>query len=171
MRHEKQFLLDEILDKIHSSKGFLILRYAFSAHKAREFRDLLAKEKGELEVVRKRVFFKAVEKAGITLHSNPFDGHIGVIFFEDPLAVSKATIKYSEDNEKAIEVLAGHIEGASCSAEEVEALAKLPSLPEMRAQFLGLLEAPMAQTLAVFEAVMTSVPYCLEEKAKLEQNT
>ena len=33
-------------------------------------------------------------------------------------------------------------------------ISKLPGKDEMRAQFLGLLEAPMAQTLAVMEAVI-----------------
>ena len=40
------------------------------------------------------------------------------------------------------------------------------SKDEMRAQFLGLLEAPLAQTLAVMDAVLSSVVYCLDNKSK-----
>ena len=53
-----------------------------------------------------------------------------------------------------------------CTAADVEAIAKLPNLNEMRAQFLGLLEAPMAQNAQVVHAVLASVLYCLEEKGK-----
>ena len=63
-------------------------------------------------------------------------------------------------------MLGGLIEGAICSAEYVEAIAKLPGIQEMRAQFLGLLEAPMAQTARAFHAILASILYCLEEKCK-----
>ena len=53
-------------------------------------------------------------------------------------------------------------------ASDVERLSKLPSKDEMRAQFLSVLEAPMSQTLAVMEALLTSVPYCLDNKCKQE---
>jgi large subunit ribosomal protein L10 len=50
----------------------------------------------------------------------------------------------------------------------VELISKLPTLLEMRAQFLGLLEAPMTQTLGTIQAMLTSVIYCLDNKAKKE---
>ena len=49
---------------------------------------------------------------------------------------------------------------------DVESLSKLPGKDEMRAQLLAYLEAPMAQTLAVMDALLTSVVYCLENKSK-----
>lgn len=168
MRAEKQLLLDEVKEKIEESNGFIIARYqAFTAVKAREFRDLVAKANADFEIVRKRVFVKAAESVGIKLNTSDYKGHIGVIFAkDDALKVSKLTVKYSEENGKAIEVLGGQIDGQICSAQDVEAIAKLPSLNELRAELLGLFEAPMSQTLAVLEAALTSVPYCLEEKAK-----
>ncbi len=168
MRAEKELLLEEVKDKIEESEGFLIASYKnFNAPKARALRDLVAEANADFEVVRKRVFVKAAEAAGIRLSANDYDGHIGVIFVkEDVTKVTKLAIKYSEENERTIQILGGRIDGQVCSAEDVEAIAKLPSMNEMRAELLGLFEAPMAQTLAALEAVMTSVPYCLEEKAK-----
>ena len=48
-------------------------------------------------------------------------------------------------------------------------MSKLPSKDEMRAQFLGTLEAPMAQTLAVMDALLTSVVHCLNNKVQLDE--
>jgi len=171
MRNEKQLLLDEVKEKIEGSKGFIIARYRdFTAGKARSFRDLVAQASGDFEIVRKRVFVKAAEAAGIKLTVADYKGHIGVIFAnEDTTKVSKLAVKYSEENDKAIEVVGGHIDGIVCTGEEIEAIAKLPSLEELRAELLGLFEAPMAQTLAAINAVLTSVPCCLEEKAKKSQ--
>jgi large subunit ribosomal protein L10 len=54
------------------------------------------------------------------------------------------------------------------NAADVEIMSQLPSKDVMRAQFLGLLEAPMAQTLAVMEALISSVVYCLDNKIELD---
>jgi large subunit ribosomal protein L10 len=168
MREEKQLLLDEIKEKIEDANGFVALGYkAFSAAKARAFRDQVADLGGEFEVVRKRVFVKATETLGIPFNVKMLSGHVGIVFArQDMTALIKGVVKYGEDNDNAVAVLGGHIDGALCSAEDVEVIAKLPSLNEMRAQFVGLLEAPMAQSAQVFHAVLASVLYCLEEKGK-----
>ncbi len=168
MRAEKQLLLDEIKEKIDGSNGFIVASYKdFSAARAREFRDHVAEAGGEFEVVRKRVFIKAALESGIEFDVKALGGHVGIIFSQDDVTqVAKSTVKYSDSNEKSIAVLGGQIEGEFCSAEEIEAIAKLPSLPELRAQLLGLFEAPMSQTVGAMQAALTSILYCVEEKSK-----
>ncbi len=168
MREEKQLLLDEIKEKIEDSAGFVALHYKqFTASRARTFRDQIVGMGGEFEVVRKRVFVKAAADLGIPFNVKLLTGHVGVIFArEDATTLIKGVVKYGEENNNAVTVLGGHIDGALCSAEDVQAIAKLPTINEMRAQFLGLLEAPMAQNAQVIHAVLASVLYCLEEKGK-----
>jgi len=171
MREEKQLLLDEIKEKIETSKGFIVAQYQnLTAPRARELRHLLADAEAEFEVVRKRVFSKAVEAAGIRLIDVDLQGHIGIVFAHgDTTAAVKKVVQYGDENEKAVAVLGGIIDGTACSAEEVEAIAKLPSLNVLRAQLLGLFEAPMSQTVGALQAVMTSILYAMEEKSKKEK--
>lgn len=166
MRQEKQLLLDEIKEKIEESSAFILTKYQnFTADKARNFRDILAKSNGDFEVVRKRVFIKAAEAAGIKLEASAFEGHVAVIFAkEDVVEVSKAALKFGEDTESAVEIIGGHLEGQFYNAADVKTIARLPGKQEMQAQFLGLLEAPLSQTLATLEAILTSLPHCLENK-------
>jgi len=168
MRAEKQLLLDEIKDKIEGSKGFVALNYQnFTSARARDFRGKMADVGGEFEVVRKRIFVKAAESLGLQFDAKQLKGHVGIVFAcEDATAVVKGAVKFGEDNDKTVTVLGGHIDGAVCTAEDVEAIAKLPGLQEMRAQLLGLLEAPMAQTAQIHHAILASVLYCIEEKGK-----
>lgn len=170
MRAEKQFLLDEIKEKIEKSNGFVVACYQnFTPAQAREFRDQIAEVDGEFEVVKKRVLIKAASTLGIEFEDGSFEGHVGVLFAsEDPLPIAKKAVKYGEDNSDAIRVLAGHMEGQVMSAEEVVAVAKLPSKDELRAQIVGLFEAPMSQTVGVMNAIMTSIMHCLEAKANKE---
>jgi large subunit ribosomal protein L10 len=169
MRQEKQLLLKEVKNQIKHFDSFMIMRYlGLTANKANEFRREVAKTGGGVEVMRKRMLVKAAEAAGITLDVDALPGHIGLVYAgTDPIETTKLVFKFSQDNDKKIEVIGGRFEGLLYSAADVEKLSKLPSRDEMRAQFLGLLEAPMAQTLAVMDALLTSVVHCLDNKCKL----
>ena len=168
MRAEKQLLLDEIKGKIEASQAFILTRYnQMNPDIAYAFRSLLGETGGDFEVVRKRVLCKAAEASECILDENILKGHIGVVFAtQDPVQTAQAVFKFGKDNEGLFEVIGGRFEGSFYSAEDVERLSKLPSKQEMRAQFLGLLEAVPAQTLGVIDALLVSVVYCLENKSK-----
>lgn len=168
MRAEKQLLLDEIKGKINKSNSFILTKYAsLKANTSNTLRDELAKAGAEMEVVRKRVFVKAAESLGIILDVKNLEGHIGVVFTEsDPIEATKAVMQFGKNNEKAIQVIGARLDGTLYHAADVEKLSKLPGKNEMRAELLGLFEAPMAQTLAVMEALLSSVIYCLDNKSQ-----
>ena len=166
MRKEKQLLLDEIKEMMERSSSLVVTRYQkMNPNLFYDLRVRLSDVGGNFEVVRKRVLIKAAEKASISLDYKDLEGHIGVLFsYDDPIQTTKELVKFSNENEKTFEIILGQFEGKLCSAEDVSAIAKLPSKDEMRSQFLATLEAPMSQTLATMEALLTSVIYCLENK-------
>jgi large subunit ribosomal protein L10 len=168
MRPEKQLLLDEIKDKMAGSKAILFASYKrLAPNAAATFRNNLAKTGGSLEVVKKRVLIKAAQVAGVALDPALLQGHIAVVFAnEDPIQTTKAVFQFSKENEEVLEVIGGRFEGAICTASDVLQISKLPSKDEMRSQFLGTLEAPLSQTLAVIEALLTSVMYCMDNKSQ-----
>lgn len=168
MREEKQLLLNEIKDKIAGSKAIVLTSYKrLAPNKSAEFRLNLSKVGGSVEVVKKRVLVKAAQAADIALDPALLRGHIAVIFADqDPVQMTKVVYQFRKENEDLLEVIGGRFEGAVCSAADMEQISKLPGKDEMRAQFLGTLEAPLSQTLAVVEALLTSVLHCMENKAE-----
>ncbi len=171
MRHDKQLLLDEVKGQIDDSGTFVIMSYSkLSANAANSFRRGVQKLGGGVEVVRKRVLIKAAESAGVKLDLSDMPGHIGLVFARqaDPVTVTKYVFDFGKSEGDAIAVVGGRFEGKLYSGADVEKLSKLPGKDEMRAQFLSVLEAPMSQTLAVMEALLSSVVYCLDNKVKLE---
>lgn len=168
MREEKQLLLDEIKEKIDQSTAMVLTSYQqLSPNMTASFRETLRKQGGTLEVVRKRVLIKAAQAAGISLNVDELEGHIAVIFTQaDPVTTTKLVFQFSKDNEDVLKVLGGQFEGQLVSGKDVEIISKMPGKDEMRAQFLGLLEAPMSQTLAVVEALLSTVMHCLENKSQ-----
>ena len=168
MRSEKQLLLDEIKGELSQGKSVLVTSYReLTVARANQLRKSLRESGGHLEVVRKRVLLKAAKEAGIQLQEEFLKGHVAlVVATRDAVATTKQVFEFSKENNQAIEVLAGWIDGRLYNAKDVEKLSELPDMPTMRAQFLGLLEAPLSQTLAVMEALICSLLYCLENKAK-----
>jgi len=115
------------------------------------------------------MLLKAAEEIGVSFDGEPLPGHIGVIFTgEDAIETVKAVLQFSKDSGDVVKILMGRIDGQMYSVADVEKLSKLPGKDEMRAQFLGLLEAPMAQTLATMDALLCSVVHCLANKAEEE---
>lgn len=169
MRPEKQLLLDEIKGKMDGSTAFILTRYQkMNPNMTSAFRFSLAKAGGEFEVVRKRILMKAAQAAGVALDPAILEGHIAVVFVEqDAVQTTKAVFKFKQDNEDVLEIIGGRFEGRLYSAKDVEQISKLPTKQEMQSQFLGLLEATASQTLGVFDALLTSVVYCLDNKSKL----
>ena len=168
MRPEKQLLLDEIKDKIASSKAMILASYKrLEPNAAAKFRSNLAKTGGGLEVVKKRVLLKAAQVAGVALDPAQLQGHIAIVFAtQDPIQTTKTIYQFCQENEEVLAVIGGRFEGALCSAQDVEQISRLPNKDEMRAQFLSTLEAPLSQTLSVLEALLASVMHCLDNKSK-----
>ena len=174
MRNEKQYLLDEVVGIIEDeSPSFLVTRYeGMKADLSHDFRTELEKHDGSIEVTKKRVCQKAFDKLGIEIDVAGVPGHVALVILgkDDPLGATKATFKFSKANGDVVEVMAGRIDGENFNKDQVKQLSTLPGKDEMRAQFLSLLEAPMADTLSVFQAILASVVYCIDNKVKQEES-
>lgn len=172
MRKEKQLLLDEVTNQIEGVDSFVLVSYkGLTANNANSFRRQICSLGGNFEVVRKRVLLKAAKSLNIDLELKALPGHIGLVFCgPDAIETTKAVFRINNDIGKTLEVIGGRFDGLLYDGTQVETLSKLPGKDEMRAQLLATLEAPMSQTLAVMEALISSVVYCLDNKAKLEDS-
>ena len=169
MRKEKELLLNEIKDKIDRSTAMIVARYdKLEPNQSWQLRELLTKSGGLLEVVRKRVFVKAAEKASVKINESMLSGHIGVVFVNqpDPMGPAKALIKFSKENGNILQVVCGQIDGKIVPGSEVEMLSELPGMDEMRAILLGLFTSPMSQMLSVMEAAIAGPLSVIEQKSE-----
>ena len=166
MRKEKPLFLNEIKEKIDQSKAMIVTSYdKLEPNTSWLLRELLAGSKDQFEVVKKRLFLKAAESSGIKLDGSLLKGHIGVVFVshDDLVASVKKVFKFSESNQNLLQMIFASEEGKITPGSELEILAKLPGLDEMRATLLALFVSPMSQLLSVFEAVMAN-PLSTNEK-------
>jgi len=170
MRREKQFLLDEIKEQLEGSSTFLLTSYQrMDPNLTSEFRLSIFETGGLFKVVKKRVFLRAVAELGISVDTETLKGHIGIVYTgKDTVATTKVIYKFTTDHKGLIEVLGGMFEGKLCSPKDFNEISKLPSQEQMRAEFLGLLEAPMSGTVGAIEALLGGVVSCIDQKAQKE---
>ncbi len=96
-------------------------------------------------------------------------GPVGLAFSPDEVTAAKAVFDFAKQNE-AIEILGGiDSDGVVLSAEEITALAKLPSKQELLGQVVGTVAAPLSGMVRVLNANLSGLVYAL--KAIQEQKT
>ena len=70
---------------------------------------------------------------------------------KDPVAAAKAVAAFAKDNEK-LTIVGGSLNGQTLDADGVKQLAALPSLDELRAKLLALLQTPATRIAGVVQA-------------------
>lgn len=78
-------------------------------------------------------------------------GPIGLATSTDPIAAAKVVIEFAKTNDK-LEIVGGAMGTQVLNAEGVKALAALPSLNEMRATLIGLIQSPATKLATVIQA-------------------
>ena len=80
-----------------------------------------------------------------------FSGPTTVAYSDDPAAAAKVAVSFAKDNDK-FEVIGGGFAGQELSLEQVQALAALPPLDELRAKLVGMISTPATRIAALTAA-------------------
>lgn len=95
-----------------------------------------------------RLALEGTPYAGLSSH---FTGPTAIAFSQDPVAAAKATVEFAKENEKLV-ILAGAMGETLIDANGVKALAALPSLDELRAKLVGMIQTPATRIAGVLQA-------------------
>jgi len=78
-------------------------------------------------------------------------GPVGLATSIDPVAAAKVAVEFAKTNEK-FEIVGGAMGATVLDVEGVKALATMPSLDELRAKIIGLIQAPAQKLASVTQA-------------------
>jgi len=169
-KEDKERLVSELTERLKSSQTLIVADYrGLTNAEIDALRGVLLEQGARFSVVKNTLTRRAAEAAGVDTLLAMLEGPTAIAFLEsggDPAAVAKALA----DTAKTTRVLAikgGLLEGRPVSAEEVEALAKLPSADVVRAQLLGAITAPLTTIVALFNAPLQDLVGLID--ARIEQ--
>ena len=96
--------------------------------------------------------------------SDLFTGPTAMGTSADPVSAAKVLVNFAKENDK-LTVIGGSLDGKVLDKAGVEALAKLPSLDELRAKLVGLLNAPATQVARVTQAPAAKLARVIQARA------
>jgi large subunit ribosomal protein L10 len=106
-----------------------------------EFRKRVKEAGGTVKVAKNSLAKLALKDTGSAGLGDLLKGQTCVAYSKDPISAAKISVKYARENEKLV-ILGGAMGATAMDARAVKALADLPSLDELRARLIGLVQAP-----------------------------
>ncbi|MDR1908106.1 MAG: 50S ribosomal protein L10 [Holosporales bacterium] len=84
-------------------------------------------------------------------------GPTALAFSPDPISAAKVVSKFAESHEGKIQIVGAWMNGQLLNAASVLALAKLPSLNELRSKIVGVIQAPATKIVRTVKEPMGRV--------------
>jgi large subunit ribosomal protein L10 len=105
----------------------------------------------KFKVTKNRLAKIALKETKFEALDEYFIGPTAIAVSEDPVAAAKVAVEFANQNEK-LAIVGGALDADMLDAEGVKALAKLPSLDELRGKIIGLIQAPATKIAGVLQA-------------------
>ena len=80
-----------------------------------------------------------------------FSGPTAIAYSQDPVAAARASVAFSKKNDK-LEIVGGALAGTILDSRGVSELAALPSLDELRAKLLAMINTPATRIAGLMQA-------------------
>ena len=116
-----------------------------------DLRDRMRAEGASFKVTKNRLTRRALEGTKFQDLRDLFTGPTAIAYSENPVSAAKVAVNFAKDNGNLV-VLGGAIGAERLDVDRVKALAALPSLDELRAKFVGLINAPATRIVGVLQA-------------------
>lgn len=94
-----------------------------------------------------------------------FTGPTAIAYSKDPVAAAKAMVEFAKGNDKLV-ILGGSLGKNELNVDGVKALATLPSLDELRAKLVGMIQTPATRIAGVLQAPGGQIARVLAAKAE-----
>jgi len=145
-KQEKEGILAEYTEWLGKSQAIVLVEYTGLTMKDLDAIRARAREAGgEFHVVKNTLVKLALEKAGYSVPADYAEKSTAIGFaFADAPAFAKAITEATRGME-AVKIKGGFMGTELLKPAQVKSLASLPTLPVLRSQLLGVLQAPAAK--------------------------
>ncbi|MBI1333120.1 MAG: 50S ribosomal protein L10 [Armatimonadetes bacterium] len=169
---EKAQVIEQAKEWYSKSAGIIFADYrGLSVKEMQGLRSNLRKTGGEIHVIKNTLFRIA---AGEDVNAFPDEFHNGTTayayVFEDEAGCAKTLLDFAKSSKKLV-VKGGYFGGKTMTANQVEALSKLPPRDVLIAQVIGTIAAPLSQLASTVEAIYAQpirTIYAVADKANGE---
>ena len=151
-RAQKQASIESVNETLKTAQIALVvhnngLTVAQMSELRRKMRDVGA----DFKVSKNRLAKIAAKDTQFESISDLFKGPAAIATSQDPVSVAKGLVDFAKTNEKLV-IVGGAFGAQKLAVKDIETLAKLPSLNELRAKIVGILQTPASRIASVLQA-------------------
>ena len=151
-RAQKQEAIEALKGVFDTSGAVVVTHYmGLTVAEMTDLRGRLRKEGAQLQVVKNTLALKALDGSIGEDGDSLFKGPVAIAFAPDPVSAAKVATQYANDTDK-FTVIGGFMGQQVLDKKSGTALATLPSLDQLRAKIVGLLQAPATKIAGVLQA-------------------
>ena len=167
----KAELVAQYVDLIERSSAVFITEYTgLTVQETEELRGAIREADGAFYITKNTLIRVALEQTGQSVPDELLIGQTGVGFaLGDAPPMAKVLTKFAKGQDKFV-VRGGLMNEAELSADAVKSLAELPSLDELRAQLIGMIEGPARNIATVIAGGVRQVVNVIDAYAKKDEN-
>ena len=133
---------------------------------ADELRRKVRESESTYRVVKNRLALLALQGTEIAPLAEHFDGPTAIAHHPESLVDLAKVIQGFTSDHETLRVRAAFLDGKVLAREELEQIARLPGLEELRAQIVGLLASPLSGLVGLLGNVPRELAVVLSEAAK-----
>jgi large subunit ribosomal protein L10 len=151
-RAQKQDAIETLKGDFAGAGAVVVTHYmGLTVAEMTDLRGRLRQEGARLKVVKNTLATKALDGSVGEAGDALFKGPVAIAFGPDPVSAAKVATQYAKENEK-FSIIGGMMGQQVLDKASVSALATLPSLDQLRAKIIGLLQAPATKVAGVLQA-------------------
>ena len=154
------------LHDVFKNTGLVVVAHntGMVAAQSADFRSRVKAAGGTVKVAKNKLAQLAIKDTDAEKLSGLMKGPTILAFSKDPIAAAKAAVTYAKGNEKLV-ILGGAMGKTILDANGLKALAELPSLDELRAKIIGLLNAPATKIARIVKEPGAKLARVIQAKA------
>ena len=158
------------LNKVFKNAAVVVVAHnkGLTVNQVNDLRNKMAQAGATVKVAKNSLAKLALEGTDATGLKGLFSGPTMLAFADDPVAAPKVAAEFAKANEKFV-LLGGALGTTVMDANSVKALASLPSLNELRAKLLGMIQTPATRIAGVVQAPAGQLARVLNAYATKEQ--
>ena len=165
-RNEKTDLVNNLHDTFDNAASVVIAHcIGLTVEESTNLRTKMRNENCNFKVTKNRIARIALKDTKYQHMDSMFKGPTAIGSSSDPVMAAKILVDYAKENEKLV-IIGGGLEDKALSKIDVEALAKLPSLNDLRGKLVGLLQAPASKILRLSVEPASQVLRTISQKSK-----
>ncbi len=151
-KHVKQEFVTSLKSALEDAGIVVVTRQtALTVAESTDLRVKMRDAGGSFKIAKNTLAKIAVKDLPCASISEHLSGPTGISFSADPVAAAKVVANFAKENDK-MEIVCGVLGDKFLDASGVQALAKLPSLDELRGKLVGVLQAPATKLAGVSQA-------------------